>query len=249
MKSAMISDSKGLLSQKNIPPQQRLIFALDVPSIQEARAFVNLLGDSVAFYKLGAELFMTGDFFELAGELLDQGKLVFADLKFSETPRTVAASVGQLRETHATFTSVMSDDELQVKAACEARDGVKILAVTVLTHLNDQDLRNMGFGLGVEELAMKRARRALELGCDGLIGSGLEAPRFRAEFGHGPLVVCPAIRLGERPAGDDQKRVVTPKEAFLNGADHIVVGRPIREAADPRAAAEAIQGEIASLFS
>lgn len=242
------ANDRGRLSRKPIPPNQRLIFALDVPTIEAARDLVRQLDDAVSFYKLGSELFMTGDYFELAGELIDQGKLVFADLKFSETPRTVAASVSQLLAMHATFTSVMADDAQQVKAACDARNGVKILAVTVLTHLNDSDLRDMGFSVGVEELVLRRARSAWDLGCDGFIASGLEAVQLRKEFGEEPLIVCPGIRLDQRPRGDDQKRIVTPRQAFLNGADYIVVGRPIREAPDPRAAAEKMQAEIRELF-
>ncbi|MBI4728686.1 MAG: orotidine-5'-phosphate decarboxylase [Acidobacteria bacterium] len=242
----MFDSRRRLRPHPEIPSNERLIFALDVPSEDQARDLVQKLGEAVTFYKLGAELSMTGAYFKLAEDLIKQGKKVFADLKFSETPRTVAASVSQLRDIHCNFTSVMSDDPAQVKAAVEKKNGIKILAVTVLTHLDDSDLREMGFAISVDELTRRRAKKALDIGCDGLIASGLQVPLLRSEFAEeNPLIVCPGIRLGDqRPKGDDQKRVVTPMQAFESGADYIVVGRPIRMASDPKKAAEAIQAQI-----
>jgi len=232
---------------KGIPTSDRLIVALDLPDHEQARHFVEQLGDAVTFYKVGLELFMAGNYWELAAWLTGQGKKVFADLKFFDVPETVRSAVRRLHGRGVSFTTVHGNDAI-MRAAVEARGEVKILAVTVLTSLDQGDLTDLGFSCNVADLVLSRARRALEIGCDGVISSGLEAPRLREHLGERFLVVTPGIRpVLNRPA-DDQKRTVDIEEAFRGGADYIVVGRPIRSAPDPRAAAMAIQSRIAALF-
>jgi len=235
------------LSNKPIPPKERLIFALDVPSHDEALRWVDILGDSVMFYKLGLELFMAGNYFELVDRLVEMDKKVFVDLKFFDVPETVHAAVMRLRDYGASFATVHGNGPM-LEAAVAAKNGIKILAVTVLTSLDQSDLDDLGFEVSVEDLVLSRARRALEIGCDGVISSGLEAPSLRELYGDKFLIVAPGIRpVANRT--DDQKRAVTPRNAFLGGADYIVVGRPIRDAADPRAAAMSIQATISDLFN
>ena len=239
---------KTILSQKSIPPRERLIFALDVPTVDEAKAIVRSLGDSVLFYKLGLQLFMAGGYYELIKWIRDQGKHIFVDLKFFDVPETVKSAVAQLKNSGATFATVHGNDSI-LKAAAEAKNEVKILAVTVLTSLDQGDLTALGFQCDVETLVLSRARRALEIGCDGVISSGLEAEKLRRDLGNSFLIVSPGIRPVEnRLIPDDQKRIVTVEEAFLKGADYIVVGRPIRSAPDPKAKAEEIQKTIARIF-
>jgi len=237
-----------VLSQKKIPRRERLIFALDVPTVAEAKEFVERLGDSVQFYKVGLQLFMAGGYFELIQWLKTKNKQVFVDLKFFDVPETVKSAVTQLKPHAVIFATVHGNDEI-LKAAVEAQSGVKILAVTVLTSLDRHDLTDLGFECDVESLVLSRAKRALEIGCAGVISSGLEAPRLRQHLGQQFLIVSPGIRPVENKTVDDQKRVVDVEQAFRNGADYIVVGRPIRRAVDPQATAEEIQGTIAKLFA
>jgi len=232
---------------KGIPAQDRLIVALDLPDHEQARRFVEQLGDSVTFYKVGLELFMAGNYWELVAWLAGQGKKVFADLKFFDVPETVRSAVKRLHGRGVSFTTVHGNDAI-MRAAVEARSEVKILAVTVLTSLDQGDLVDLGFSCNVADLVLSRARRALEIGCDGVISSGLEAPRLREHLGDKFLVITPGIRPVLNKPADDQKRTVDIEEAFRGGADYIVVGRPIRSAPDPRAAAAAIQQRIAALF-
>lgn len=236
-------------SHPEIPARERLIFALDVGDAASARALVDELGDAVVFYKLGLQLFLADGYFELVRTLVEGGKKVFVDLKFFDVPETVASAVRQLSRHRATFATVHGNDAM-LRAACDARGPVKVLAVTVLTSLDRGDVEALGFeGVSVEELVLSRARRALEIGCDGVISSGLEVPALRRETGDGLVVVVPGVRpVDNRVVADDQKRTVTVEEAFRNGADYIVVGRPIRTAADPRASAEKMQAQIARLF-
>jgi orotidine-5'-phosphate decarboxylase len=236
------------LTPKNIPDRERLIFAMDVADPQAARQLVEQLGDSVVFYKIGLELFMSGGYFELLDWMVARGKKVFVDLKFFDVPATVAAAVKQLRNRGVTFATIHGNQAI-MEAAAAAKGDVKILAVTVLTSLDRGDLDDLGFTVDVEKLVLSRARRALEAGCDGVVSSGLEAPMLREFIDHRLLVVTPGIRPVENKPVDDQKRTVDVAQAFANGADYIVVGRPIRDAADPRAAAEAIQHTIAQSFA
>ncbi|MCH8958620.1 MAG: orotidine-5'-phosphate decarboxylase [Proteobacteria bacterium] len=230
-----------------ILPEQRLIFAMDVADAGRARSLAIELGDSVKFYKLGLELMMAGGYFELLDWLVARDKQVFVDLKFFDVPATVAAAVRRLNNRGITFTTVHGNQSI-MEAAAEAKGDVKILGVTVLTSLDRGDLDDLGFNCDVEDLVLSRARRALEAGCDGVVSSGLEAPRLREFIDQRLLVVVPGIRpLDNRPV-DDQKRVVSVEQAFANGADYIVIGRPIRDADSPRAAAERIQENIANHF-
>jgi len=236
-----------------IPRRSRLIVALDVPTAAEARALVERIGDAAVFYKIGLELAMAGGYFELLEWLVKRGNQVFVDLKFFDIPETVGRAVAALRGRGVTFATVHGNQAM-MEAAGKAKGEMRILAVTALTSLDRGDLDDLGFSCDVERLVLSRARRALEAGCDGVISSGLEAPRLKAEFSDKLLVVTPGIRPVEnRPETDmaqkqDQKRTVDVAQAFANGADYIVVGRPVRDAADPRAAAQAIQATIATVF-
>jgi orotidine-5'-phosphate decarboxylase len=236
------------LTPKNLPNRERLIFAMDVADPEAARQLVEQLGDSVVFYKIGLELFMSGGYFELLDWMVARGKKIFVDLKFFDVPATVAAAVRQLSGRGVTFATIHGNQAI-MEAAAAAKGDVKILAVTVLTSLDRGDLDDLGFTVDVEKLVLSRARRALEAGCDGVVSSGLEAPLLREFIDHRLLVVTPGIRPVENKPVDDQKRTVDVAQAFANGADYIVVGRPIRDAADPRAAAEAIQQTIARSFA
>ena len=232
---------------RTIDPRDRLIFAMDVADPAQARQLAESLGDSVQFYKLGLEMMMSGGYFELADWLAARGKKVFADLKFFDVPATVGAAVRQLAKRDVTFVTVHGNQGI-MEAAAQAKGNVKILAVTVLTSLDRGDLDDLGHAGDVEELVVSRRAGAFEAGCDGVIASGLELPALRKAVDRRLLVVTPGIRPVENRPVDDQKRVVTVEQAFRDGADYIVVGRPIRDAADPRKAAEAIQATIAGYF-
>jgi orotidine-5'-phosphate decarboxylase len=238
----------SLLSAKPIPPAERLIVALDVPDADSARALVERLGSAARFYKIGLELFMAGGYFELLDWLVARDKRVFVDLKFFDVPETVRAAVRALAGRGASFATVHGNQSI-MEAAGKEKGDLKILAVTVLTSLDRGDLDDLGFACDVEKLVLSRARRALEAGCDGIVSSGLEAPLIRRELGESLLVVTPGIRPVENRPADDQKRTVDVAQAFRNGADYIVVGRPIRQAADPEAAARAVQETIRGLFA
>ena len=234
------------MKHKDIPVRDRLIFAMDVADCDSARKLVDQLGDAVTFYKIGLELMMSGGYFELLDWMLKHDKKVFCDLKFFDIPATVGSAVRQLKDRGATFVTVHGNQSIMEAAAENKGDSLKVLGVTVLTSLDRGDLDDLGFDCDIGDLVLSRARRALEAGCDGVISSGLEVPKLRDEIDDKLLVVTPGIRpVDNKPAGD-QKRVVTVDTAFGNGADHIVVGRPIRDADDPRHAAEAIQATIAA---
>ena len=226
-----------------IPVSERLIVALDVPDAGGAKSLVGRLGESVQFYKLGLELFMAGEYFPLIDWLRDQGKKVFVDLKFFDVPATVARAVERLNGRGVTFTTIHGNDAI-MRAAASAKDDVSVLAVTVLTSLDRGDLDDLGFACDVDALVLSRAKRAIGCGLDGVVASGQETRQLREALGDSFIVVTPGIRPVDNT--DDQKRVVTPKQAIRNGADYIVVGRPIRDADDPAAAAAAIQQEIAA---
>lgn len=233
---------------KPIAARDRLIFATDVADAAEAKALVQQLGDSVTFYKIGLELFMAGGYFELLDWMVARDKKLFVDLKFFDIPATVAAAVKRLNGRGVTFTTVHGNQAI-MEAAAAAKEDVKVLAVTVLTSLDRGDLDDLGFQCDVQQLVLSRAKRALETGVDGVVSSGMEAALLRGHLDHKLLVVTPGIRPVDNRPADDQKRVLTPTAAFEAGADYIVVGRPIRDAKDPRAAAEAIQQEIAKVFA
>ncbi len=233
------------MSRPAIAPRDRLIVALDVPDAAAARALAEKLGDSVGFYKVGLELVASPGYFELIGWLAGRGKKVFADLKLYDIPETVRSATRNISACGATFLTVHGHRSV-MEAAAKDKGRLQILAVTVLTSFDAKDLAEMGSTLSVEQLVLARARGAAETGCDGVIASGLEAAPLKKEFKDRLLIVTPGIR----PAGpaEDQKRTVDVAQAFRNGADYIVMGRPIRQAADPRAAAEGVQATIASIF-
>ena len=231
---------------KSIPSKDRLIFAMDVPDCKRAKELVVLLGDSVTFYKIGLELMMSGRYFELLDWMLAGDKKVFCDLKFFDIPATVGAAVRQLKDRGATFVTVHGNRSIMEAAADNKGDSLKVLGVTVLTSLDRGDLDDLGFECDLQALVLSRAKQALDAGCDGVISSGLEVPLLRQYVDDKLIVVSPGIRpVDNKPVGD-QKRVVTVETAFSNGADYIVVGRPIRDAGDPQAAAEAMQTAIAA---
>ena len=230
-----------------IPRAERLIVALDVADAKQARALAEKLGDAVRFYKVGLELSSTEGYFELIAWLTARGAKVFADLKLYDIPETVRRATVNLRGSGATFLTVHGHRSV-MEAAAREKGSMKILAVTVLTSFDQRDLDEMGATKNVEQLVLARAKGALESGCDGVISSGLEAAKLKAEFGKRLLVVTPGIRPAEARPADDQKRTVDVAQAFANGADYIVVGRPIRDAADPRAAAQRIQETIKGVF-
>jgi len=236
------------VEKKNIAVKDRLIFAMDVADCGRARELADELGDAVTFYKLGLELMMSGGYFELLDWMLARDKKVFADLKFFDIPATVGSAVRQLRHRGASYVTVHGNQSIMEAAAQNKGDRLKVLAVTVLTSLDRGDLDDLGFDCDVEALVLSRASRALEAGCDGVVSSGLEVSRLRQFIDEKLLVITPGIRpVDNRPTGD-QKRVVSVEKAFQNGADQIVVGRPIRDAESPRAAAEAIQATIAAVL-
>jgi orotidine-5'-phosphate decarboxylase len=232
------------MSPTDIAPRDRLIVALDLPGIEQAEAMIARLGDSVTFYKIGYQLSFAGGL-PLARKLADKGKKVFIDLKLHDIGNTVARGVGSIAKSGATFLTVHAYPQT-MKAAAEARSGthLKILAVTVLTSYDDADLHAAGYRFGVSDLVEARAQQAQVLGVDGLVCSPEEAAALRKIVGHQMRLVTPGIRPAGSAAGD-QKRIMTPSRAIAAGADYLVVGRPILDAADPKAAAEAIQAEIA----
>lgn len=229
-----------------IAAQDRLIVALDVPTAADARQLVATLGDAVSFYKIGMELLMAPGFFELLASLKADGKKVFVDLKFFDIPETVARAVRNLSERGADFCTIHGNQSI-MEAAAKAKSGnTKVLAVTALTSLDQGDLDDLGFQCDIAELVLSRARRSLAAGCDGVVSSGLEVERLRREAPRELICVTPGIRPVENRVEADQKRVMTPAAAIAAGADYLVIGRPIRDAADPRAMAQQIQNEIAA---
>src|ERR1700710_2054209 len=228
----------------DIAPRDRLIVALDLPGVAAAEAMVAKLGDSVTFYKIGYQLDYAGGR-PLVRHLADRGKKVFVDLKLHDIGNTVARGVESVAALGATFLTVHAYPQT-MKAAVEARagSGLKILAVTVLTSYDDGDLHAAGYRLGVSDLVEARAQQAQVLGVDGLVCSPEEAASLRKIVGHQMNLVTPGVRPAGASAGD-QKRIMTPARAIAAGADYLVVGRPVLEASDPKAAAEAIVAEIA----
>ena len=235
-----------VMKSKNISLDKRIIFALDVETPEEARAWVEKLEPRVKFFKVGLQLFLAGGF-DIVEWILKRGSEVMLDLKFFDVPQTVASAVKQLAGRGVSFTTVHGHDAI-LRAAAEAQQGVKILAVTVLTSLDQGDLIDLGFQCSPKELVLSRARRALQVGCDGVVSSGLEAAKLRQELGDNFLVVVPGVRPVENRV-DDQKRIVSVRDAFLNGADYVVVGRPIQKAADPLKAVETMQEQIQDVLN
>jgi len=234
------------MQPKSIPLKERIIFALDVDSADQAKELVKRLESHIRFYKVGLQLFLAG-WFPVVEWIAERGHKVMLDLKFYDIPQTVKLAVGQLRGKGVTFATVHGNEPI-VAAAVQAGAEVKILAVTVLTSFGQEDMEGFfGIRCKVEELVIERARRALDSGAAGIVASGAEAPRLRSELGGDCLIVTPGIRPAGTGAGrDDQKRIMTAGQAIRGGADYVVVGRPIRDAADPIPIIEAMQAEIAT---
>jgi orotidine-5'-phosphate decarboxylase len=227
----------------DIVARDRMIVALDLPGVDAAEAMIARLGDSVTFYKIGYQLAYAGGL-PLVRQLADRGKKVFVDLKLHDIGNTVARGVESVAQLGATFLTVHAYPQT-MKAAVEARAGsdLKILAVTVLTSYDDGDLHAAGYRLNVADLVEARAQQAQALGVEGLVCSPEEAASLRKLVGHRMNLVTPGIRPAGSASGD-QKRIMTPGRAIAAGADYLVVGRPVTEAADPKAAANAIVAEI-----
>lgn len=224
--------------------RERLIVALDVAAPAEAAALVEVLGDGASFYKIGMELAYNGGL-SLAEELIAGGKKVFLDLKLHDIPNTVTRACANIARLGAHFLTVHAYPQTMAAARTGAEGStLRLLAVTVMTSYDDRDLAEAGYAYGVKQLVARRAEQALRAGIDGLVLSAEEASAMRAQMGEDMILVAPGIRpLGAHAA--DQKRTMTPAAAIAAGVDYLVVGRPITRASDPRAAAEAIQAEIA----
>lgn len=216
--------------RSSIALNKRIIFALDVSEPAQAREWVLRLEPSLGFFKVGLELFLAGGF-PMVEWIVNRGHEVMLDLKFFDVPQTVRAAVRQLQGTGISLATVHGNDAM-LEAAAEGAKGFGILAVTALTSLDAGDLEDLGFSCSPEELVLRRARKALELGCTGVVSSGLELSKLRSAFQGSLLLVAPGVRPVKNRS-DDQKRVVDVFDAFMSGADHVVVGRPIRQAEDP----------------
>lgn len=231
---------------KKIPLDDRLIFALDFSEPATAREWVEKLDGHIKFFKVGLQLFLAGGW-PVVDHIVGRGNKVMVDLKFFDIPETVHLAVQQLKHRGVTFATIHGNDPI-IKAAVKDKDDLKILAVTVLTSFDESDMIEMGFTKTVHDLVMIRARKALALGCDGIVSSPLEANSIRTEAGDNFLIVTPGIRPGinRNVEKDDQKRIATAKEAIINGADHVVIGRPISTSPDPLYTVQTIQEEIAA---
>lgn len=229
---------------KDIPLNDRIILALDVESAEQAKELVRKTESHIGFYKVGLQLFMAS-WFNIVDWLSARGHKVMVDLKFFDIPETVKLAVAQLNSHQVTFATIHGNDPI-IRAAIEAKGDLALLAVTVLTSFGEDDMQAMGMTKSVEDLVYFRAKRALELGCDGVVSSGMEAKRLRDKLGPKLLVVTPGIRPGVNLYNeqDDQQRVVTARQAIGDGVDYLVVGRPISKAADPISVITALQDEI-----
>ncbi len=232
------------MTTKEIAIRERIIVALDVDNPELAKKMVKRCESGTGYFKVGLQLFMAS-YFEVVDWILDRGHKVMLDLKFFDIPETVKLAVEQVNNRGVSLATIHGNDAI-IRAAMEARGDLQLLAVTVLTSFGEEDLRAMGMTRSVEDLVLFRARRALELGCDGVVSSGLEAERLRLDLGEKLLIVTPGIRPGAnvRDGSDDQKRIITAGRAIATGADHVVVGRPITKAADPLAVIEEMQQDI-----
>jgi len=232
------------MRKTTIPLQERIIVALDVNSPEQAKEIVRKCESHVSFYKVGLQLFMAS-WFDSVDWIVDRGHKVMLDLKFFDIPETVRLAVEQVNSRGVSFATIHGNDAI-IRAAVAARGDMQLLAVTVLTSFGEEDMRAMGMTQSVADLVYFRAKRALELGCDGVVSSGLEAQRMRQDLGDKLLIVTPGIRPGAnvRDESDDQQRIVTAGMAIRNGANHVVVGRPITRAADPIRIIEQMQQDI-----
>ena len=235
------------MKMKNIPLNEKIIFALDFADIETAKHWVSELDGHIKFFKVGLQLFLSGGW-EIIDYIQKRGNKVMLDLKFFDIPETVHLAVQQLKHRGVHYATVHGNDAI-LEGALKDKGDIKILAVTVLTSFDESDMRQMGMTRSVEDLVLARAKRALELGCDGLVSSPLEAKVLRENFGDKFFIVTPGIRpsTNHKLENDDQKRIATTEVAFRDGVDHIVIGRPIREAANPIEIVESIQVEISKV--
>jgi orotidine-5'-phosphate decarboxylase len=229
---------------KDIPVNERIILALDVESPEQAKDLVKRTESQLSFYKVGLQLFMAS-WFEIVDWLSARGHKVMVDLKFFDIPETVKLAVAQLNNRGVAFATIHGNDPI-IRAAVAAKGDLALLAVTVLTSFGQEDMQAMGMTESIEDLVYFRAKRALELGCDGVVSSGLEAKRLRESLGSKLLIVTPGIRPGANiyDQQDDQQRIVTARQAIADGADYLVVGRPITKAAEPIKVINLLQEEI-----
>lgn len=232
------------MATKQIELKDRIIVALDVDNPELAKEMVKRCESGTRYFKVGLQLFMAS-YFEVVDWIIDRGHKVMLDLKFFDIPETVKLAVEQVNNRGVSLATIHGNDAI-IRAAMEARGDLQLLAVTVLTSFGEEDLRAMGMTQSVEDLVLFRARRALKLGCDGVVSSGLEAERLRKDLGDKLLIVTPGIRPGAnvRDGSDDQKRIITAGRAIATGADHVVVGRPITKAEDPLKIIEEMQQDI-----
>ncbi len=229
---------------KNIKLNERIIFALDVPSPEEAKQWVSKLDGDIKFFKVGLELFLAG-WWDIVDFIIDRGNQVMLDLKFFDIPETVYLAIQQVKNRGVSFATIHGNDAI-IRAAVADKGNVKILAVTVLTSFDESDMQQMGMTRTVQDLVLIRAQKTIDLGCDGVVSSALEIKTLREQLGESFYSVTPGIRPSStEPGQDDQKRIATAYNAILNGADHVVVGRPIRNASDPISIIRQLQDEIA----
>ncbi len=229
---------------KDIPFDERIIFALDFADPDTARSWIARLDRQIRFFKVGLQLFLAGGW-PIVEYISERGNKVMLDLKFFDIPETVGLAVQQLRDRGVYFATIHGNDAI-IRAAVKQKGDLNILAVTVLTSFDEADMRDMGLNGSVEDLVLFRAKRALELGCDGIVSSPLEARELRQRFGDDFFVVTPGIRpgLNRDVEKDDQRRIATAKQAIMDGADYVVIGRPISTSSDPLYTVETIQEEI-----
>lgn len=229
---------------KNIPLNERIIFALDFSDPKEAKEWVRKLESHVKFFKVGLQLFLAG-WWPIIEYIVERNNKVMVDLKFFDIPETVGLAMRQLKDREVTFATIHGNRPI-IEAAVAEKHGVKILAITVLTSFDESDMREMGFNRSVKDLVLIRSRKALKLGCDGIVSSAHEAPALREELGSNFLIVAPGIRPGLNIdiEKDDQKRIATATQAISNGADYVVIGRPISTSPDPLRSVQSIQKEI-----
>ncbi len=217
---------------------EKLILALDFPDFDSAKKMIDELGDEVIFYKVGLEILMSGDYFKLISYLKNKGKKVFCDLKFYDISETVARAVKNISQYEVDLLTIHTASCDMMSKAAQYKGRMQVIGVTILTNLDEKDLSEMGFDprISLQDLFLKKTVLALESGLDGIVASGLESKNLRQKFGKNFLIVSPGIRL-EAITNDDQKRVCDVKTALLNGSSHLVVGRPITHAINPKAAA------------
>jgi len=235
----------------DIPLNERIIFALDVADPGEAKRLVDLLKGEIGFFKVGLQLFLAG-WWPMIDFITGRGCKVMADLKFFDIPETVALAVEQLQNHGITFATIHGNDPIIRAAVARKKGDMKLLAVTVLTSFDESDMRQLGLQGTIADLVLLRAKKAIDLGCDGIVSSGLEVKGLRENVSGPYIVVTPGIRPGfnaDTIGKDDQKRVSTAKEAIGNGADYVVIGRPIRDAKDPLAMVRSIKAEIAEALA